>query len=286
MELRDVPVVMYHSINDHPADHPLGFLAFSTLEFRQHLRSFGRAGYRLVTLSELWDEVGSGALKGPRLAVLTFDDGFLDNYLVAADILDEVGAKATVFVNPGHISEGPPRTLADAPNAWGTLNYAELGEMESTGLFDIQSHTMTHEFIFRSDKLIDLYTPDKFDRYYWLAWMLDPTSRIEWNGNVRRYATIIPSGYPVFEFDRYLSSPRFVPSFRFTQNCVDLFSEKGCLVFRNFSPITTRVHSNPPMIMPCGLMRRSVRRRKSWRRSWSSRSIFFVSQGDLTPILS
>lgn len=223
----NIPVVMYHTVNDHPEAHPLGFLTFSRDEFRQQLRFFRNNGYDFVTLDQLFRRALAGELGADRIAVLTFDDGFLDNFLVAADILREFDAVGTVFANPGHVSEGPARSHSELPEAWGYLNWEELRRMEASRVFDIQSHTMTHESVFRSDRIVDFYEPSKFARYHWLVWMLFPETLKQWSGDVYRFADRVPKGYPIFEFGRCLAHRAFRPSERFVERCCEWFQDRG-----------------------------------------------------------
>ncbi|HOF87096.1 MAG TPA: polysaccharide deacetylase family protein [Armatimonadota bacterium] len=217
----DLPIVMLHTVNDAPQEHPLGFLTFSSRQFRAFLRFFQRDGYRTIFFSELPALIAAGALGREKLVLLTFDDGFLDNALIALPILQEFGMKATIFANPGYAGAGPARTLADVPNAWGYLNVAELRALQQSGVFDVQSHTMTHDFIFTDDTIVDLYTPDKFDQYHWLCWMLHPPCAREWHGDVRRFASRIPTGYPIFTYDRCLAGRQFIPDPAFVARCLE-----------------------------------------------------------------
>lgn len=230
MSENNIPIVMYHSVNDFPECHPLGFLSFSRQEFRQQLRCFVDNGFELVTLSDLLKySQEEGRLHKSRYAVLTFDDGFLDNYLVATEIMEEFGAKGTIFVNPGHASEqqGLVRSINDIPKGWGYLSFDEMREIERQGVFEIESHTYTHEMIFSSDSLIDFYHPDKFDRYHWLVWMLYPETIKDWNGDVYRYKNYIPIGYPIFEYDRCLSGKAFKPGEGFVEQCIIEYKSRG-----------------------------------------------------------
>ncbi len=101
--MNEIPIIMYHSVNNHPEDNPLGFLS----------------------ISELWALACNGELGEDKFVVLTFDDGYLDNYPIAADVLIEYKAKATIFINPDFVIDSPPRTLQQVPNAWGKLNLSE-----------------------------------------------------------------------------------------------------------------------------------------------------------------
>ncbi len=223
----EIPIVEYHSINNNQKSHPLGVLSYFTKELVAHLRFFEDAGFECITLTELLHRGLEGQVGKTKLAVLTFDDGFLDNYLIAADILKRFGAKGTIFVNPDHASTGPVRSLEQVPEAWGNLNFEEMRLLEQSGIFEIESHTLSHEDIFLSDHLIDLYTPDKFRFYYWLVWKLLPNTRSEWNGDATRYSRLIPVGYPIFEYGRALRGKEFIPSPEFVDRCIQLYKMKG-----------------------------------------------------------
>jgi len=225
--MNNIPIVMYHCINDHPQNNPLGFLSYKTTEFRQHLRYLQKHGFHCVTFPELWRHACNGTLADHKYAVLTFDDGFLDNWLLAADLLDEYGARGTIFVNPDFADDGPVRCKKDVPDAWGHINYTEMKELESRGSFDIQSHTMTHDFEFVSDKVIDIYSPDKFDQYYWLAWKHFKNKKPQWCENLSVLKSQLPSGYPIFEYDRAILHPRFTPSQDFTQFAIEQYRQYG-----------------------------------------------------------
>ena len=218
---------MYHSINDYPKENPLGHLSQSVSEFIEHLSFFKDEGFEFITLPELLQKALTDEIGDKRIIVLTFDDGFLDNYLLAADILEQFKARGTLFVNPGQATKDKSRTLQDYPNAWGFLNFSEIRELERRGIFDIQSHSMTHDDIFISDQLIDLYSPDKFDKYYWMIWMLYPFTKKEWHGDIKRFAGLVPSGYPIFKRGRCLEGAQFIPSAGFVDLCIGQFASKG-----------------------------------------------------------
>jgi peptidoglycan/xylan/chitin deacetylase (PgdA/CDA1 family) len=223
----EIPVVMYHSVNNSQNNYPLSGLSFFTKELIAHLRFFYNSGYECISLSDLIQRALEGKLGKTRLAALTFDDGFLDNYLYVTDILNDFTAKGTIFVNPGHASKGSARTLATVPDAWGYLNFDEMRLLEQSGILEIQSHTFSHEDIFLTDRLIDLYTPEKFNLYYWLVWKINPHLRAEWSGDVTRFKDIIPNGYPIFEYGRCLRSKEFFPTNEFIEQCVQLYKSKG-----------------------------------------------------------
>ena len=198
----DIPILMLHTVNDQPKDNPMGELAVSSKGLEAYLKMLKRWKYQMISM----DDLLLGRYDADRnYIVLTFDDGYKDNLTVAMPILKKYGARATIFVNPAYLS--PESDDSD----WGFMTWREVEQAEKSGIFDIQAHTMTHEFIFTSDKVVDYYTPDKFHKYYWLAWMLYPDAPNHWDGKANRYRDMIPTGYPVFEFGRRLSGKRFIP---------------------------------------------------------------------------
>jgi poly-beta-1,6-N-acetyl-D-glucosamine N-deacetylase len=223
----DVPIIMYHCINTQLDASPLGFLGFTPVEFREHLSYFRRNGFSCVTLPELWALAESGELSNRRVVVLTFDDGYLDNLHVVADLLEEFGAKGTVFVTLDFVEVGEVRAVADAPGAWGYLNEAELRYLDQRGTLDIQCHTMTHDSVFVSDRVIDFYDPANASSYHWLPWHIDKASKPSWMSDLAKHYQKITLGYPIFEYDRAIPSRQFQPSDDFIERAAKLFARRG-----------------------------------------------------------
>ena len=87
-------VMMYHRVIDLPFDKQ--YLAVSPEVFRKQLLKV-QESHEIVSLEELQNELQ--VRKGNRLAAITFDDGFEDNFTIASEILEELKAPATFFVS-------------------------------------------------------------------------------------------------------------------------------------------------------------------------------------------
>ena len=61
-----------------------------------------------IRFRDLIDAFGTGRPLPPRPVILTFDDGYDDNYRIAFPIFRELGVPATFFVSTGHIESGLP----------------------------------------------------------------------------------------------------------------------------------------------------------------------------------
>lgn len=198
----DIPILMLHTVNDKPQDNPMGVLSVSSKGLDAYLKVFHQWKYQMISMDDL---LTGNYDKSRNYIVITFDDGYKDNLTVAMPVLKKYNARATIFVNPAYVS------LESDDSDWGFMTWDEVQKAEDSGVFDIQAHTMTHEFIFTSDKVVDYYTPDKFHKYYWLAWMLYPDAPNHWDSKANKYRDMIPTGYPVFEYGRRIASKKFNP---------------------------------------------------------------------------
>jgi peptidoglycan/xylan/chitin deacetylase (PgdA/CDA1 family) len=111
------------------------------------------AGYRFATVGEAVDRARAGQPAPAKLAVLTFDDGYLNLHRNVLPVLRRLGVPATVFVATAFIDSTEPFPFDDwgrrhrrqaPPVAWQPLGWSHCRELEQSGLVEIGSHTHTH----------------------------------------------------------------------------------------------------------------------------------------------
>jgi peptidoglycan/xylan/chitin deacetylase (PgdA/CDA1 family)/folate-dependent phosphoribosylglycinamide formyltransferase PurN len=132
-------VLLYHRVNDTSRDK----LTTSVNRFLEHLALL-RSRYPVVTLQEAREALAAGNYLGPNVVVITFDDGYADNYECAAPVLEHFRLPATFFVTAGLI--GTPRPFAHDgrfPHQFRTLTWDQVEGLAACG-FSIGSHGMTH----------------------------------------------------------------------------------------------------------------------------------------------
>ncbi len=134
----DATILMYHSVGETFVDTP--GLGMATETFARQMAFFKRHGYRVLRLTELIEKLKRGERVGPRTIVLTFDDGYEDNYTNVLPILKEYGFAATVFVITDLI--GRETYMYDRPVQ--ILSVAMMREMADSGLVDFGVHSATH----------------------------------------------------------------------------------------------------------------------------------------------
>jgi len=159
-----IPVLMYHHVN------PEGnFINVAPHLFESQIKHLKEGGYTALNTTDLWEIFNGARIPPDKPVVVTFDDGWLDNWLFAFPILKKYGIKAVIFVVTSRIHEKGKRMRSDEGPVNGLpshkecqrmvgsgsaqevmLSWEEIREMENTGLIDIQSHTHTHR---RWDKL-------------------------------------------------------------------------------------------------------------------------------------
>jgi len=143
-----VPVLMYHHILPKES-----FIAISTENFEKQMK-FIAENYQTLT-SEEFVRYKKGELKVKKAVLITFDDGWRDNYIYAYPILKKYNLKATLFVITGWIDEASKKSYEFIPRKHNeckkivksranevVLNWDEVKKMQD--VFDIHSHTHFH----------------------------------------------------------------------------------------------------------------------------------------------
>lgn len=138
-------MLMYHAVTPGAAT-PAWPWAVSMQQFREQLDFLVAEGYATPTMGEL---VSVPAKKwAGRTAVITFDDGYVDN-LAACEELQKRGMRASWFIVSGSVGKAPQWPAAGRP-AGRLLNAAELREMRENGM-EIGSHTVNHVRLTETD---------------------------------------------------------------------------------------------------------------------------------------
>lgn len=126
-----VPVLYYHSVDPSEANEVI----ISPEKLKEELTFIKNSGYTTLTMSELNDYILNNTPIPEKSIVITFDDGYADNYTNAFPILKELDMKATIFVISG-----------STDNDGYYMTSQQLKEMSDYGI-DIQSHTASHSYL-------------------------------------------------------------------------------------------------------------------------------------------
>jgi len=128
-----LPTLMFHHVGDTPAgaDEIRTGLTVSADEFDAMMAYLAQAGYHTVTQRQLFRALFYGEALPAQPVMLTFDDGYQDNFSVAAPILEKYKLTATFYVVTDQIASGEYMT------------WDQVTELDRRGM-DIGSHTCSH----------------------------------------------------------------------------------------------------------------------------------------------
>ena len=213
-----VPVLMYHSVAPEIPGWAFKYLSLDPAMFEDHVATLAGAGFNPVDLRDLHAYVSGQRSLPPRSIVLSFDDGYLDNWVFAFPILKKYGFKATIFVTTDFID---PRdlarpTLEDVRDgradrkdlSWaGFLSVPEMKQMLASGLIDIQCHGKTHTWYFTGNTIVDFHRPG--DGLPWLAWNARPERKHLYLEEDQ--TQMVPLGSPVYVHQKSLAARRWLP---------------------------------------------------------------------------
>ncbi len=229
-----VPIVTYHSIADVKDNWQFRHLSCPVATFESHLSALGRFKFRTISLRTLYGYMAEAREIPSRSVVLTFDDGYLDNWVYAFPLLQKYGLHGTIFVNPDFVEPAEllrpnledvwsGRTpMSDLPTS-GFLSWREMREMERSGIIDIQSHALTHTWYFSSNEIIDFHHPG--DSYPWLAWNAHPERKHLWMTEDQR--TLVPWGTPVYKHEKSLAARRYFPDQNLDKVLTEIVMDHG-----------------------------------------------------------
>ena len=170
-----LPVLKYHRVNTTTNDD----ITIHTDFFEQQLAYLAENGYRTIFMDEVYNYLYKSRHIPKKTIALTFDDGFLDNWVYAFPLLQKYNIKATIFLTTDYISNSvvlrkntkTSKTPGDLPishlshdgfksafqgNPDNYLSWHEIKTMQSSGLVDFQSHTESHRHVFANNEPIEI----------------------------------------------------------------------------------------------------------------------------------
>ncbi len=218
-----LPVLMHHYISRY--ENPI---SVSPERFERHCKALAEAGWRGIGLEEAEAYCTRSEPLPAKSCLITFDDGYLDNYIYAWPILAKYGHKGSIFAVTGRTEtatreleargQGPRPTLTevwngsleagnlppvDTPvltNALGFMerkdlffSWPEARLMEHSGVVQVASHGASHHSVYSAPTYNGFHLPGNRKRTF------DRATPFLW-------------GMPVFPQQPGLAARAFLPS--------------------------------------------------------------------------
>lgn len=130
----------YHSV------HPTHKFSTKPDDFLQQMEYLA-SNFTIISLSDFYEMRTAKRTFSDRLAMVTFDDGYEDNYEYAFPILNKFGVKATIFVTTGFVNGEIDITNKHiAYHGLKPLTWEQIKEMSKLGI-SFGAHTHTHPIL-------------------------------------------------------------------------------------------------------------------------------------------
>ena len=139
----EVPVVMYHRvINNSENEGIYGTYIYEDI-FRQHMQYLKDKNFDVITFEDL-HKIGwrNRFQRNKKYIMITFDDGYVDNYNLAFPILKEFGFKATIFLM-GESTYNEWDVNAGGEKKFELMDKFMIKEMQDYGI-EFGAHTFNH----------------------------------------------------------------------------------------------------------------------------------------------
>ncbi len=144
-------VLFYHRVNPYPFEQlgPVSReITVTPAAFEAQLAWLRQQNYRSASPQELEDVLAGHLAADPKALVITFDDGFEDNFLWAHPLLLKYGFQGVFFITTQYVGSetGPDWTIGDMPGCGRFLTWEQLRQMHREGAV-IVSHTCSHRLL-------------------------------------------------------------------------------------------------------------------------------------------
>ena len=146
--VRGPVILMYHAIGRH-GEEPSSYVV-PAARFRRQMAWLKWSGFRVIPLADLVADLKTNRIPPRRSVVLTFDDGYADNWSEALPVLRRYCFPATVFVVSSAIGK-----RAWWPDSRALIDRAILDDHQIADLaasrVEIGAHSLTHRSLTELD---------------------------------------------------------------------------------------------------------------------------------------
>ena len=230
---------MYHGVGPASPGWLWNHLTTPVDVFEGQMSLLKERGWSTISLDELYAHMAFGRKLPGKPVVLTFDDGYLNNWVYAYPILKKYGHRAVIWISTDFVD---PRDLVrptledhwegkaelEELSAPGFVSWEELKRMTGSGLIEAQSHAKTHTWYFSGPRVIDFHRPEEAGGYSappWLGWNMYPDRKFEYiSAGLEKD---IPLGTPIYEHGKSLVTRRYFEDEGLTARLVGHVSANG-----------------------------------------------------------
>lgn len=138
-----IPILVYHRIVPMPLSKSEHGIWVKVENFERQMKLLASRGYSTISLDALLSSFDKKSQLPEKSIILTFDDGYQDNYLYAFPILKKYNFTATIFLVSGCIGGTNEWDRTSQKGSIRLLFPDEIKEMAEYGI-SFGAHTVTH----------------------------------------------------------------------------------------------------------------------------------------------
>ena len=181
--------LMYHSV-----DNEKGKGGIFIDEFKEHIKWINdKKTFKMEELKGLNYTLPQNSI------LITFDDGYKNNYTLAFPILKKYNMKATIFLNTKFIGKDEAY-----------LNWDEIKEMYESDLVDFQLHTHSHQLTIKDIDVLTFYNEESSPYFKRESYNLFFDGNYDEKKDIEKL-----NGLPVFKLRSKISIPGYKPKKNF-----------------------------------------------------------------------
>lgn len=127
-----IPILLYHQITTEKSNRNDYYLCTTSKQFEKQISGLQNLGYTFITYDDLIKYNNNELALPEYVAIITFDDGYLNNFENAYPIIQKYNIPINIFV------------IDNCVGSDGYFSWEQARTMEQSGLVHIYSHGKTH----------------------------------------------------------------------------------------------------------------------------------------------
>lgn len=142
----DIPVIMYHRVVNNENEGGVHGTYITAKKFDEHMKYLKEHDYEPITFKELLKlNYRNRFNNGKKYIILTFDDGYEDNYKIAFPILKKYQFKCIIYlVSHLNYNKWDVEVPENPEKKFPLMTWDMIKEMQEYGI-EFGGHTMTHQ---------------------------------------------------------------------------------------------------------------------------------------------
>lgn len=142
----DIPVIMYHRVVNDESEGGVHGTYITAKKFDEHMRYLTEHNYHPITFKELLKiNYRNRFNNGKKYVILTFDDGYEDNYKIAFPILKKYEFNCIIYlVSHLNYNKWDVEVPENPEKKFPLMTWDMIKEMQEYGI-EFGGHTMTHQ---------------------------------------------------------------------------------------------------------------------------------------------